>query len=139
MGFNADAYLRARKPWELVLGGRTYRAGWVSVEQVQAFLVAFQGEKKEGEDQVTPPSAEQRTAATQVFLRKVFPARVSYLWRDPVGQIMGLDEEARGAILADFFVWWKAQRSASSTNGTDSPSRTPPPTPETGPADPASA
>ncbi|HEV8453757.1 MAG TPA: hypothetical protein VGQ24_02625 [Gemmatimonadales bacterium] len=130
MSFNADAYLRARQPWELRLGNRAYRAAWISVEEVTAFLVAFQGNNG------TPPDAAGRLAATRTLLRRMFPWQLSYRWRDPVKQVMRLDDEARSAILADFFVWWKGQRSGNSTNGTGSLSKTPPPTPAT--SDPAS-
>lgn len=121
MPFNADAYLRARQPWELVLAGRTYKAAWVSAEEVAGFLVALKGEDD---------SPSRQDAAVRGLLQRMFPGwRVP--WRHPVTLVMGLDREARGAILADFFVWWKGQRNGSSTNGTDSPSRTPPPTPPT--------
>ena len=125
MPFDVDAFLRARQPWEVKLTGRTYQAAWVSAEEVAGFLVGFQGENG------GPPPLAQQDAAVRGLVGRMFPGWHPP-WRHPVTLIMGLDREARGALLADFFVWWKAQRNGSSTNGNGSQSKTPPPAPPTG-------
>lgn len=90
--FDADAYRQAREPFELTLGGRTYRARPVSAELV----VRLNGEL----------AADERRArkAIERLLRAAFPWRASYLWfGDPVRQFLALDVATRNAGLRDFF------------------------------------
>lgn len=119
MSFNADAYLAARRPWTLTLGGRTYTGAPVSVGQVLVFQQAVQ---QAGDDAVAVQ------AAVRVLLRALFPPRLSYVWLDPVRQVLALDSAAQAAVLADFFGYLARLNTPSvpATPGTTSPTPTPP-------------
>lgn len=131
--FDADAWLEARRPWELRLAGKVWRAAWVSPATVMAFQSAV---KVADDDQVDRVAQAE---ALRVLLRAMFPPRWRYVWRgDPVRLILALDEPAQGAILRDFFeslaVAWTLPLPGT-TPGTSSPPPTPPPTPGEGAVD----
>lgn len=98
MGFDVDAYLAARTPWTLTLGGTTYTAAWISVDVVRRF---------EAERTAAGEDVARQLAAVRRLLRALFPWRPHYVWRgDPVTQLLALDAPALGAVLTDFFQSW---------------------------------
>lgn len=129
MGFNADAFLAAREPWTLTIGGRTYAARPVSIGQVLDF-------QKMATAAAADPAAQQ--AAITRLLRLMFPAHWSYLLpgRDPVQRITALDPQAQSEVLRDFFEYLARtlHRTAGTTRTTPpsppSSAPTPPPTPD---------
>jgi hypothetical protein len=124
MGFNADAFLAAREPWTLTIGGRTYAARPVSVAQVLQFQKDVDGA---GGDPA------RVTAAMTALLRAMFPPRWAYVvGRDPVRAILALDTGAQSEVLRDFFEY--LARTMNRTTGTTKippspPSSVPTPTP----------
>lgn len=120
MSFDADAWLAAHRPWSVTLGGREYVSRPVSILEV----VAFQTDVQAASGQF-----RRQMGLVRGFLRKAFPWRWRYLWHgDPVARILALDDEARGAVLADFFESVLARlRRMSPTNGTRSGEPTVPP------------
>lgn len=127
MGFDADAYRRARVPWTLTLDGTTYTATWVSVEVMRRFHESREAVKD---------SEEGLRAAVRALLREAFPRRVHYRWRgDPVDKLLALETPVLVAALTDFFAWWGARSQLPGTNGTGSATSTgtPSPTPTSPP------
>jgi hypothetical protein len=95
VAFDADAFVAAREAWSLTIGGRTYPARPVSVQQVLTFQQAIAAA---GTD------ARAYVRAVTVLLRAAFPARWAYLWSpDPVRLVLALDTAAQQAVLTDFF------------------------------------
>lgn len=125
MGFDADAFLAAREPWTLTLGGRAYTARPLSVPQVLAFQQAME---TAGADE-----AKQATAVA-VLLRQMFPPRWAYVWRDPVRLIQALPSDVQAEVLKDFFEY--LARTLSQSPKTTTPPSTPlsAPTPPPSPA-----
>lgn len=118
MGFNADAFLAAHRPWTLTIGGRTYTARAVSVAEVLAFKAATEG-----------ADATSGERAVRRLLRRMFPYRLHYRWRgDPVALLIASGPAAVREALADFF--------GHLAGTTPSPTTTPPSPPSSGPTPP---
>lgn len=129
--FDADAWLAAHEPWSLRLGGRVYRSRPVSILAV----IAYQAAVAEAQGD---PLANIR--ALERILRLAFPWRWTYLRRDPVALILGLDDAARATVVRDFFDAAATRfRPLIPTTGTDSPLPTPRPTTDAPPAEAISA
>lgn len=110
--FDADAYVAAREPFELVVRRRVYRAKPVSAELVIAVE----------RDLVSGDTARMGRALTRL-LRAAFPWRWQYLWTgDPVRRFLSLDLATRAEGLRRFFSFLGVATSAApETTGTPSP------------------
>jgi len=134
MGFNADDFRAALRPWHFTVGGETWEARPVSAPAVLAFHARFQeiaekegaalvqaGADMEAIKRVRRQAERFRHEAIETLLRRAFPRRFSFQWRgDPVKKLLALDPPVRNATLADFF-GWAAERAGIA----------PPPTPTT--------
>lgn len=113
--FDADAWLAAHEPWTLKLAGRVHVARPVSILAIQRFQAGIVS---------AGDNVDRQRKAIRTVLRVAYPFRVRYwVGGDPVKMVMGLDEAARQAVLADFFGWAanRYRSNASSTTGTGSP------------------
>jgi hypothetical protein len=126
VAFDADAFLRAREPWVLTVGGRQFMARPVSIAQVLTFQQAVTAANGD---------AVATAKAMTALLRAAFPPRWSYLLpgRDPVRLVLALDQDAQGAVLADFFGYLVRttlrQRGTTRTTRPSPPSSVPTPPP----------
>lgn len=115
MSWSYDSWRAARRPWELVIHGRSWTARPVSAEAVLAYQAEIIG-----------ASRERAWQATLALLRKAFPWRPSYIWRgDPVkhfAQVIREAPDAAAQALQDFFPLLRGAESPSGspTNGTAS-------------------
>lgn len=110
MSFSYDSWKAARRPWELVIDGRSWVARPVSAERVLAYQLELVG-----------ASNDAGWTATLALLREAFPWRPSYYWRkDPVKEFARVIREAPDAAteaIKDFFPLLRGVTSAHPTNG----------------------
>lgn len=102
MGFNADAFLAARRPWTLTVGGRAWPARPVSVQQILDFQAAVQAAGKD---------ERQAQAAANALIRAMFPRR--WFGFDPGRWLMRQDAATVAAVLTDFFGHLASQMTAA--------------------------
>lgn len=114
MSWSLSSWQAARKPFELELYGRWYRARPVSAERVLAYQAALRG-----------ASEAQGWAETLKLLRDAFPWRPSYWWRgDPVklfARVIKDSPAAAAEALRAFFPLLQGAPSVPLTNGTSLP------------------
>jgi hypothetical protein len=96
MGFNADAFAAAHRPWTLTLRGEEFTAVDPSADEV----VRFRAEMVAAGDDM-----QAQRAVVRRFIRARFPWRIRYLWRgDPVGRFLALPAAAQEAALMSLFL-----------------------------------
>lgn len=119
--FDADAYVAARDPFEIVVRRRVYRARPVSAELVIAV-----------EKDLASADSDRVSRALTRLLRAAYPWQWRYLWTgDPVRLFLAQDLATRAEGLRRFFRFLGAATNAApATTGTPSPKPTSTPGPE---------
>ena len=111
MAFDLDQFRAAHQPWSVRLHGHTYRARWLSADEVMQYPVLWSPGPSRAPEEASAAFAaraeEHRknalTAAVQL-LRRAFPWRpVMLLYGDPVAVFQRAHYVEQQLWLRDFF------------------------------------
>jgi len=111
MGFDLDRFRAAHEPWSVRCNGRTYRARWLSADEVMQYRALWaeaparrSGQPEERWQHEVVVHRQEVMAAALRLLRRLFPWRPSmWLWGDPVAVFRRATEVEQQVWLRDFF------------------------------------